>query len=222
MQEPSKGDRLNDGVLKSLTGGDMVQANPKYMDPIEFMPQFKLIVCTNNLFEVPTNDDGTWRRIRLCNFVSKFVEKPSEDKTKFEFQVDYEIDKKFNDWKEVMMAKLVEIASRTQGKVMDCEIVMEASNSYRRDQDYLMQFIKAKLIEKTEEEMEGSQGMRKIQQRELSNEFKSWYEENHGKSVPKTKELVGFLEKNYGDKWMYRFKILYEYGDDEDDEEMLI
>lgn len=221
MQEPSKNDRLNDGVLKSLTGGDLIQANPKYMDPIEFMPQFKIVVCTNNLFVIVSNDDGTWRRIRLCNFVSKFIENPSEDEKKFEFQIDYDIDQKFNEWKEVFMAMLVNIASRTQGKVMDCDIVMEASKSYRRDQDYLMQFVKAKLIEKTVDEMDSAVGMRKIQSRELANEFKSWYEENHGKNVPKTKELTSFLEKNYGDRWMYHFKILYDYGE-EDEEELLI
>ena len=37
----------------------------------------------NTLFDIKSNDDGTWRRIRVCEFMSKFMEKPNEDPEKF-------------------------------------------------------------------------------------------------------------------------------------------
>ena len=49
--------------------------NNKDCDSFEAL--FKLVVCTNNLFDVESNDDGTWRRIRKIDFISKFVD---EDK----------------------------------------------------------------------------------------------------------------------------------------------
>ena len=64
MQEPSKGDKINEGIMKELTGGDPVQCRALYSSSKTFIPQFKLAVCTNNLFDITSNDDGTWRNCR--------------------------------------------------------------------------------------------------------------------------------------------------------------
>ena len=72
MQEPSKGDKINEGIMKEITGGDPIQGRALFKDTVTFIPQFKLVVCTNTLFDVKSNDDGTWRRIRVCDFMSKF------------------------------------------------------------------------------------------------------------------------------------------------------
>jgi hypothetical protein len=61
MQEPSKDAVINEGILKELTGGDPIQARALYSDSEVFIPQFSLVVCTNALFDVKSNDDGTWR-----------------------------------------------------------------------------------------------------------------------------------------------------------------
>ena len=50
MQEPSKGDRINEGIMKEITGGDPIQGRALFKDTVTFMPQFKLVVCTNELF----------------------------------------------------------------------------------------------------------------------------------------------------------------------------
>ena len=79
MQEPSKGDKINEGIMKEITGGDPIQGRALFKDTITFIPQFKLVVCTNTLFDIKSNDDGTWRRIRVCDFMSKFLDKPYND-----------------------------------------------------------------------------------------------------------------------------------------------
>jgi hypothetical protein len=52
MQEPSKGDQINEGVLKEVSAGDPLQGRALYKDMVTFVPQFKLVVCTNTMFEI--------------------------------------------------------------------------------------------------------------------------------------------------------------------------
>ena len=66
--------KLNEGIMKELTGGDPIQARGLYCESETFYPQFKLVMCTNNLFDIESNDDGTWRRIRRVVYHSKFVD----------------------------------------------------------------------------------------------------------------------------------------------------
>lgn len=207
MQEPSKGDTLNDGVMKMLTGQDPIQANPKYRDPITFIPQFKLVVCTNNLFDIKSNDDGTWRRIRLCEFKSKFVVNPNK---KNEYPINFDIEKKFDEWKEIFMSLLVEKARKTNGNVTDTEIVLSASNAYRSEQDYLMQFIQEKIRKR---EITDSDKLLSIKY--IWDHFTEWYKENHGKTIPiKRSELKNFVQRICGDNWSKEF-IVVQNNDDE-------
>lgn len=208
MQEPSKGAKLNDGVMKELTGEDPIMANPKYKDPIIFVPQFKLTVCTNTLFEIKSNDDGTWRRIRICEYISKFVKEPSTNEKDYEFLMDVDIDKKFESWKEVFMALLVEIAKERKGNVKDCHDVLKASDEYRKDQDYFMQFVKDK-VEKRHEPGPP------IKPTMVTQVFKEWYISIYGKAVPKGKELFAFMIKQLGKNWMSEYRII----DDDDYEQ---
>ena len=192
MQEPSKGDKLNDGIMKELTGEDPIQGRGLYQDAVTFVPQFKLIVCTNTLFDIKSNDDGTWRRIRLCDFMSKFVKEPNPtEHSPYEFEVDQNIGVKFEQWKHIFMDMLVQITLEKDGLVTDCDMVMKASNEYRAGQDYLMEFLNDK-IEKSSEP-----GI-KIKKTEVYAEFKVWYQETYGKNIPKGKELYDFLDQKLG------------------------
>lgn len=196
MQEPSKGDTINEGIMKEITGGDPIQGRALFKDMITFIPQFKLIVTTNTLFDIKSNDDGTWRRIRVCDFISKFVDKPYEDDVKFpkeiypyQFPIDKKLDIKFNAWAPIFISKLIEICFKTNGNVTDCKQVLSASDEYRDGQDYLSEFVKDKIIR-----LQGG----KIKKTELMEAFRQWYTINHGRGTPKGKELCDFMDKRYG------------------------
>ena len=192
MQEPSKREKINEGMLKELTGGvDVLQGRHLHQEPIEFIPQFKLIVTCNSLFDITSNDDGTWRRIRVCEFKSLFTENPiddDEDKP-YQFKVDKNLSVKFDKWKIGFISKLIEIAKESKGNVEDCDIVMQKSGQYRQGQDYLTEFISEK-IEKQDGE--------KIQKGEVYSEFKQWFNMQYGRKVPQGKELYDFLDKRFG------------------------
>jgi P4 family phage/plasmid primase-like protien len=213
MQEPSKGDVVNDGIMKQLTGDDPLEGRNLFKDSVVFIPQFTLAVCTNNLFEFRTNDDGTWRRVRLCPHKAKFKVNPVDDDPDepYQFKIDKNIKRNFGRWKIAMMSLLVEIAKEKKGLVEDCECVLEASNKYRNKQDYISQFIQSH-VEKSEGD--------KIKKTELYETFKRWYNEEYGKNVPKGKELYEYMEKKFGKytKHWKNVKITYD-EDGEDGEE---
>lgn len=63
-------------LLKQLCGGDVIQADRKYRNPIHFANYAKLIFLTN---EVPSSRDTTeafYRRLFLIEFPKKFEENP--------------------------------------------------------------------------------------------------------------------------------------------------
>ncbi len=193
MQEPSVGDQINEGIMKEITGGDPIQGRALFKDTVTFIPQFKLVVCTNTLFDIKSNDDGTWRRIRVCDFMSLFTETPVEgDESKpYQFKVDKNIDIKFEQWKTVFMSMLIERAYKTGGDVIDCKLVMAKSNNYRMNQDHYAEFIKTHI----KKDPEGI-----VKEKDIYEQFKDWWALHEGRKVPKGKELFDYITKQFGNK----------------------
>lgn len=192
ISEPSKGDRINDGALKQLTGGDVIEGRGLYEKrSTKFKPQFKMGVCTNNLMDIKTQDNGTWRRIRLIHFMSIFTETPVKDDldNPYQFKVDNDINQKFERWKEIFISMLVNIAFETKGTVFVPECVKSASNAYRESQDYIAEFIRDKIIV-------DKQG--RVKKTELNSEFSIWYMSTYGRGGPPPKEVHAYMDKTYG------------------------
>ena len=67
-EEPSEGVRLNEGLVKQLTGGGRVTARFLYGEEFEYAPEFKIWIATNHKPVIRGTDVGIWRRIRLIPF----------------------------------------------------------------------------------------------------------------------------------------------------------
>ena len=194
MQEPSKGVKLNEGIMKELTGGDPIQARGLYSESEIFEPQFSLVVCTNNLFDIESNDDGTWRRIRKCDFMAKFVDEGEThtDDTPYVYVKDKSLKDKLPQFAPVFASMLVKRAFETGGIVEDCETVLNASNKYRKGQDHISAFISEKIL-KTGENKD------RIKKTELKKEFDMWFQESQGsRKGPKGEELYEYMNKKFG------------------------
>ena len=195
MQEPTKGVKLNEGIMKELTGGDPIQARGLYSESEIFEPQFNLVVCTNNLFDIESNDDGTWRRIRKCDFLSKFVDdgESYNDDTKYVYVKDKSLKDKLPELAPIFVSMLVKRAFETDGIVENCETILNASNKYRKGQDHISGFITERII-KTGEPSD------KIGKRDLYEEFKLWFQQEQGaRKVPKGEELYEYMNKKFGE-----------------------
>ena len=194
MQEPTKGVKLNEGIMKELTGGDPIQARGLYSESEIFEPQFNLVVCTNNLFDIDSNDDGTWRRIRKCDFLAKFVDEGEEhtDDTPYVYVKDKDLKDKLPSFAPVFASMLVKRAFETDGMVENCETVNKASMKYRNGQDHIAAFVNNR-IEKTGNKKD------RINKRGISEEFKIWFQQEQGaRKMPKGEELFNYMEKKFG------------------------
>ena len=191
IQEPSKGEKINEGIMKQLTGGDPIQARALYKDAVSFIPQMKLVMCSNVFPGINSNDHGTWRRIRIVDFESKFVDNPVLDDpdSPYQYPLDRCIKDKFDTWQPVFTAMLVEIAFQTGGAVKDCAKVLSSSNSYRNSQDYFAEFISDKI----EASHNGA-----LPKNIAVNMFKDWYNANHGSKHSSPKDVIAYIDKKFG------------------------
>jgi putative DNA primase/helicase len=70
--ESGEGRRLDEALVKMLTGGDTVAARFLYGEHFEFRPRFKLFLVTNHRPRVDGDDSAIWRRLRLVPYEISF------------------------------------------------------------------------------------------------------------------------------------------------------
>lgn len=192
MQESSKGMKLNEGILKELTGGDTIVARQLFKESETFTPQFTLVVCTNNYPDIEATDDGTWRRIKSIRHHAKFVDNLQDDRYKgmpYLFKKDKNVKDKLRVWAPIFISILVYKVFQTEGQVDDCQEVMKESTEYRENQDHVAKFINEMVVEE--------QGAR-IKPQDLTEEFKLWFQENNsGTKMPKICDLKLAMTAKY-------------------------
>lgn len=151
--------RLDEGLIKQLTGGDPVVACFKYKDEFEFMPTFKLLLAANERPKIRGNDEGIWRRVRLVPFE---VTIPEEKR-----------DKDFD--KKVIASELPGVLAWAVAGCQAWQIeglgepqeVKKATTEYREEEDELAPFI-------AEECNQGDPDVLLIGARELYTRFHTW------------------------------------------------
>ncbi|AII17132.1 DNA primase [Aureococcus anophagefferens virus] len=146
MQEPGEQETLNIGLMKELTGGDKIVARALNKNPIEFKPQFKMILTCNELPKIPSDDSGTWRRIRVVDFTSKFSLNPDPNNEN-EFLADLKLGEKFEKWKKPFFWLLTQYYKNFKDNgYFEPEAVKIATNDYQNDQNVLASFVSECLV----------------------------------------------------------------------------
>jgi P4 family phage/plasmid primase-like protien len=64
---------LSESLVKSLVSGDSMAVRPLYSAPVQFTPNFKLVMAGNHKPVVRGNDNGIWRRVRMLPFGRTFA-----------------------------------------------------------------------------------------------------------------------------------------------------
>ena len=111
LNEPDQSVELQTGIVKEITGGDLIYARALHSEPITFKPQFTVVCLTNHLPNVGTTDEGTWRRNCVVNYESRFVKNPDYSvKTSKGYQKEFKRNESLNlkSWKEAFFWILTE------------------------------------------------------------------------------------------------------------------
>lgn len=66
--ETEEGRKLDEALMKRLTGGDELTARRLYREPVSWQPSHQLLYVTNALPTVKGNDPAVWRRLRVVPF----------------------------------------------------------------------------------------------------------------------------------------------------------
>lgn len=191
--EPEKNDKITAGFMKLLSGGDDVKARNLYSShEIEFKPFFKMVMLCNDLPRIDSHDDGTWRRIRVGPFKSRFVDKPRKLN---EYPIDRTLSDKLKDWRERMMAIL--LYYHRQYKTVGLKIVkevVEETEKYKQDTNAFAQFAKEKLCTLDPPRKRGHLPINVI----YNDHFKHWYQQIYDKKIPSRTEMSNELQKLNG------------------------
>ena len=80
--ETGEGKRLNEPLVKQLTGGDRIAARFMHGDFFTFTPTHKLWLATNHKPTIRGTDLGMWRRIKLIPFTVQIPDAEKDDALK--------------------------------------------------------------------------------------------------------------------------------------------
>ena len=130
---------INTGIMKELTGGDKLPTRALYGSVFDMVVQFKIIFCCNHLPDLSADDEGSWRRLSVIPFTSRFVANPT---LPCEFKRDDHLSLKLEDWKETFMYMLLQMYPTylKEGLIEPSE-VKQATRAYRHDVDDLKEFL---------------------------------------------------------------------------------
>ena len=188
--EPSEGMRINEGLLKQISGEDVVTARKLYGNEFDFTPHFKLWMSTNHKPIIRGTDNGIWRRIRIIPFNACF-EGRQKDLT-----LKYKLVKELPG----ILRWAIDgcLLWQAEGLVMP-RAVQQATDAYRAEMDVISGFLGSCCVTGQQYEENASR---------LYAAYCSWAESNHEYVMSSTKfgtELSKRFERvRKNPKWYYR------------------
>ncbi|WP_342550939.1 phage/plasmid primase, P4 family [Lysinibacillus sp. FSL M8-0216] len=167
--EPNEGVRLDEGLVKQLTGGDKVTARFLYENEFDFEPQFKLWMATNHKPIIRGTDDGIWRRLAIIPFTVQIPEN----------KIDYNLTNKLKREITAILNWAVEGYLKWQKDgLKEPEIIKQQRQEYRVEMDSIECFIEECCIKAPQF---------RVPAKTLFNEYKNWASDNGQYMMSSTK-----------------------------------
>jgi len=131
--ETKSGTKMNEHILKNITGGESQQAERKYGHPFTFRPTCKIWLGVNHEPKVTDDSFGFWRRVRLIPFLRTFIGSSDDPTLRATLQ----------DEAEGILAWCVQgcLAWQQSGRLTIPPSVMAATDVYEHEQDPLADFL---------------------------------------------------------------------------------
>ena len=201
-QEPDEKEPLNTSRMKQMSGEDMIEARAMYGDQERFKVMGRIFMMCNRLPPINSMDNGTWRRIRVVPFESRFEEADHPDliakKPNFYLR-DNNLDEKLLSWREPFLSYLVHIYETqyiSSGLQPEPAIVKQESEKYKADHDAFAKFRSERIRELRDgyTELTGE----KVTIKEMMRAYNKWYVAAGGKKLD-AKEMEHRCEEAFGD-----------------------
>lgn len=138
--ELEEGKRLSVATVKKITSTDRITAAAKYRQPETFTPSHTLVLHSNYLPRVGSNDDGTWRRLRPIEFKAKIPKGASIPN--FADKLVEEAGPAILSW---CIVGAIDFA-RNGYKLTTPDVVAVTAEEYRRREDWLENFLSEQCI----------------------------------------------------------------------------
>jgi len=193
MQEPDESIALNTGLMKEITSGEKMYARDLFKSGTEFEVQAKFHLACNEKPKINTTDGGTWRRLVVIAFISKFVVNPSGPN---EFLMDESLQfaVKSTEWAKPFLSYLVHVLKEGKGlhKLSCPSKVLEYTSEYRNETDGIAKFISDCVIPLKE-----GDEIHAVDKPMLKRKFKLWADDNAQRNLSPT-ELEKRIEAQFG------------------------
>lgn len=132
--EPNDGCRLDEGIVKQMTGGteNKLTARFLYGREFEFSPEFKIVMSTNYKPVIKGTDNGIWRRVRLIPFTAEFTKENRDPQL---------IEKLRRELPGILNWAIDGAVGWCKEGLPPCAIIDEAGQEYRSEMDRVQQFL---------------------------------------------------------------------------------
>lgn len=220
MQEPDDKEPINTSRMKQFSGEDMVEARALYGDQEKFRIMGKMFMMCNRLPPVNSMDQGTWRRIRVIPFESKFVQNDHPEllsKKPNVFPRDPQLDEKLRQWREPFLSLLVHLYVTEyipNGLDPTPDVVMKASNKYKDSFDVYARFKTERVREPTTPEESMDFRANPMEEKKIRMIVSQWKKESRVEITPQ--EVLVRLADEYGEPEGKLWPALRVFGTDEE------
>lgn len=178
--EPNRGMKLDEGVVKQITGGDTVTARFLYGKEFEYKPEFKLWMATNYKPIISGTDEGIWRRIAIIPF-EYHVPKEKVDK-----RLTYKLKEELAG---ILKWCVDGYQMWRQVGLNEPEIIKQQRKEYRNEMDIVAQFVEEACLVNPLASVKGT---------EIWSAFREWVKENNEYDRMSSKRFYMELSKMFG------------------------
>lgn len=126
--EPDEGMRLQEGLIKELTGGEPILIRALNTNFILVYPHFKLTISGNHKPEIHGGDDGIWRRVMLVDFPVQIPKERRRPKAEMDEML----------WREragILRWMVEGLLDYLEGGLQVPQVVTASTEEYREDSD---------------------------------------------------------------------------------------
>lgn len=182
VSETPEGSRLNESLIKDLSGGDTITARFLRREFFQFRPQFKLWIRGNHKPRISGTDDGIWRRVVLVPFT---VQIPPGD-------VDRDLPNKLMDELPGILNWALDGCLEWQRNGLNPpSAVTDAVNEYRSEMDVLGEFIRDRCVTSPNAKAPAS---------DLYREYKRWCDDSGQQPLSNMRFGVALDERGFRNK----------------------